>query len=543
MTEILSNSFLTALEKTPTFTPVALTENGALSNAIVDPTDEYEGRLGLFYKSVRGVDKDTLSKYLTKALKENRTDTIILAYHIRDCRGGKGERDLGRNALLKVFTYLWDLHNNPPLSLININIQEYIELYRELLCQLADYGRWDDLIWIYGNWNKAESNERPRHMIFDLIRQRLESDLQSFKSNTPCSLCAKWLPTEKHKLDRETNFVSEFCKYTKISPKKYRKEFIVPLRKYIDIVERNICSGNWNIINYSTVPSCTMQKLKKAFAKHDPERFNEWVSQLESGKTKVNSTQLFPHQLVHEYMSNNCQFDRLLEAQWRNFVDQARQSGTFENSLVVCDVSGSMMFGCGSNIDGQSAPINICLALGVLISQVIAPPFNGKVITFSNKPQYVDLSQELTLSNKLNFLKRAHWGMNTDFQKIFDLILTTAQANKIPESQMPKRLYVISDMQFDQASSKNDKTNFDVIRNKYSNHGYQLPEIVFWNVNGKCTDFPITRFDHGLLVSGFSPSVLNFIYKNGDCTPVGLLKTVINDSRYKPILTICHKYV
>lgn len=488
-----------------------LTANGALTNAVVDLSGKREGLMGLFYKSVRGVTDDMLFEYLEKSVSEDVISAILIVFYIRDCRGGKGERDIAR----KCFKYLLDKPNR--------------ELLYKVLHKIPEYGRWDDLILL-------SEQEECRNAIYKILVDQLKTDILTMKENKPISLLAKWMPTEKHKLDKQLNFVTNFCKYNKSSPKNYRRT-MSSLRRHLDILERKICNGEWSIVDYSTVPSCAMQKLKKAFAKHDSDRFEEWKNKLSNPneKVKVNAGQLFPYEVVKDYFPAH-EKDALLEAQWKVLVDQLKSSkgpNNMHNSLVVCDVSGSMECG-GSKI----VPIHVAISLSILLSEVTAEPFTNKVITFSEKPVFFNLNAS-SLFDKIQLLRKAPWDMNTDLQSVFNLVLHTANAQKTKNENMPKRIIIISDMQFDSACTANNKTNYQNIKRTYHRYGFDMPQLVFWNVNGSSDDFPVQIRDNGtILLSGFSARIVRDLLDGNDITPWNIVENVLSNSRYQELKTL-----
>lgn len=479
------------------------TENGALSHSLIDPELKKEGIMGLFYKSIRDIDYSILDQYLKKASKEDTIMAIIITFYIRDCRGGKGERTLGRYC----FKYFATNHKD-----------QFIKVLKEI----PEYGRWDDLIMLI-------YVEDVKHMIFDILSDRLKEDMTLMNSGKPVSLCAKWMPTENHRIDKLYKFVRQYTKYHKISIRTYRTMIISPLRKYIDIVERKLCAKDYINIDYSKVPSCTMHKLAKAFKKNDEERFSKWKSDLAKGtnSAKVNAGQLFPYEIIRNYMFIHNDINELYEAQWKQLVKD--NSGIYNNSLVVCDVSGSMCNSSNSS-NPNIRPIDVAISLGILIAENAEEPFKNRLITFTKDPEFINIENKKTLLDKIRHISKAPWGMNTDLQKTFDVILTVAKfSNTLPEN-MIKRLYIISDMQFDIATN-NTSTNFKSIKEKFRNAGYKLPQIIFWNVAG-CDDVPVTIHETGTaLISGFSPSIMKYISAD-DITPWTVVLDTLNNERY-----------
>jgi hypothetical protein len=345
-----------------------------------------------------------------------------------------------------------------------------------------------------------------------------------------CSIAAKWAPSEGDSLDRKYSVVQELCKVLDRSPRLYRKTIISPLRGYLDIVERRICQGDWTDIDYSRVPSCCMNKLKKAFERHSPENFDDWLNKVKIGKSKINAKQLFPHQLVSQYMyTGRNTISKIIELQWKVLVDKTRELGIFDSSIVVCDVSGSMY-------NGETIkPIWVSTALGILISTVTRAPFTNNLITFETSPKFKIL-QKRTLFDQVQEVLNMSWGGSTNIQEVFNVILRTAHRHKLTREELPKRVYIISDMQFNQADDSNSRTNYEAIVNKYKKYNYQVPQLVFWNVNGSSSDFVAqTNHKNIIMISGFSTDILKSVLNLGEFSPVSALISTLDDERYAPI--------
>jgi hypothetical protein len=140
----------------------------------------------------------------------------------------------------------------------------------------------------------------------------------------------------------------------------------------------------------------------------------------------------------------------------------------------------------------------------------------------------------VTLNQKIKNLESAYWDMNTNIQAVFDLILDTGIENKVKKDDMPKTIYIISDMEFDEATIDNEKTNFEIIKQKYEEAKYDIPILVFWNVDSKQNNVPVTGTEKGvILVSGASPSIFKMVMKK--TTPQDFMLTTLNSERYKII--------
>jgi hypothetical protein len=477
------------------------TWNGAESISTPDVTCERSGRIGLFFKGVRGLSEDRLHKYLDKALEESVKDAFLLTFQLRDCRGGKGERTLGRQA----FAYL---ATHSPANFLKV------------LDLIPKYGRWDDILQFarYGQ-------KMIRCSTLEIIREQLVKDVEAMSKGESISICAKWLPTENGATDK--GLVADLCKHLNISPKKYRTEFISPLRAYMNIVEQYMCDKKWDHIDFSRVPSCAMKRLKKAFQKHTPANFMTWRICLNARETEVKVKHLQPHELIKEVEMGTA--DDVTQAQWNVLENEVHKLGTLQDAIVVVDVSRSMM---RSYLQSTVAPIEVAIGMGLLISGTVDGPFKNHVITFSESPEFVKLTKT-TLKDRFDEISKIGWGTSTNVQATFDLILAQATRYNLKEEDMPKRLIMISDMDFYHCGTD---TNFELAEKKYRVAGYKLPQIIFWNVDGQSRDFPCTCDTQGTaLISGFSPSIMKAILTGKEFTPWTIFRDTVDDERYDSV--------
>ena len=389
---------------------------------------------------------------------------------------------------------------------------------------VPEYGRWLDLVEL------AEIREI-RPTIWVLLARQLKTDQEKMMDGQPVSLLAKWFPSEGGKWDKKLGAIKEVSKILHITPKQLRQDFLTPLRAYLRIVEKYMCSKQWNQIEYNHVPSVAMHRLKKAFERNDQARFSEWKLALDQGMpdAKVNAEVLFPHNLVAQYMKYNSQRDSVVEAQWKVLEQKTAELGNFGRSLVISDVSGSMT--CNNSI-----PLHVSIALGIMISSMTEGPFKDKIITFSANPKFHNVRGN-SLFEKVNNVKNMEWGMNTNFRAVFDLILTKARQFNVSKENMPDRLYVLSDMQFDQADNSNFRTNYQMIQQEYARYGYDTPEIIFWNLNGDSLDFPVgdSNAEGVAMVSGFTTSILKALLNGRELSPVTVLADAIDCQRYSQV--------
>lgn len=480
--------------------PVAMTENRARSYDTV-----HDARVEFFFKMCRGLNEDSLCRLAEASWQEDPLDTLKIAFHARDCRGGKGERKI-------FFDFMhWLSGRSIENLLVNMEL-------------IPEYGRWLDLV-------ELAQNEEIRQTVWLLLARQLRKDRDAMLRGQPISLAAKWIPSEGSKWDRKLNACAEIAKVLRISLRDLRREYLTPLRSYLNVVEKFMCDRRWDMIEYNKVPSVAMHRLRKAFARNDEERFNEWKRALEEGRpdAKVNAKVLFPHDLVRSYLGYGPKRDAVTEAQWKVLREETKKLGNFGRSLVVSDVSGSMT--CDN-----ATPLCVSIALGIMISSLTEGPFNNKIITFSEHPTFHDVKGN-SLFEQVQNVRNMSWGMNTNFRAVFDLILTKAYENRVPAENMPERIYVLSDMQFDQADNSNFRTNYDMIRQEYARYGYETPEIVFWNLRGNTLDFPVGDANQQgvAMVSGFTTSILKALMNGRELSPVTVLADALDCPRYDPV--------
>ncbi|KAB8586115.1 hypothetical protein FH972_025770 [Carpinus fangiana] len=301
------------------------------------------------------------------------------------------------------------------------------------------------------------------------------------------SLAGKWCPTIDSSYDRSLLICEGIARrvfprecekeYEEIEEVHYayrvrdrlQKQVLGPLHKALQLPEVYMSANEWNALPYNRVASVAMKTYQGLFTKHDRERFGEYLEQVKSGKAKIAAGALLPHEIIQSL--NDGDGGKVAELQWERMVGDVAKKGKLKNCIAVCDVSGSM--------DGT--PMEVCVALGLLVSELSEEPWKGKVITFSENPQ-LHLIKGETLLAKTEFIRRMEWGGSTDFQKVFDQILNVAVEGKLTEDQLIKRVFVFSDMEFDQAShdyasrrgglENTWETDYEVIQRKFREKRY-----------------------------------------------------------------------
>ena len=247
----------------------------------------------------------------------------------------------------------------------------------------------------------------------------------------------------------------------RLTPKQYRK-LLVGLT---NVVETQMCANKWNDINYEHVPSKATQIYTNAFKRHSPQKYETYLQSLVKGTAKTNAGAVYPYEIIQQINE-----PRLMEAQWKAQPNYIEDGMSF---LPVIDVSGSMM--CPVS---NTTAMNIAMSLGIYLSERNKSVFKDMFVTFSQVPEFHHLQGNLT--NRLNQLRIAKWGMNTDIDAVFTKLLEIAMKNKVTQEEMPTHIIIVSDMQFDYCCK--NTTNQKNIFSKYKDCGYKPPVLVFWNV-------------------------------------------------------------
>ena len=467
------------------------TENGADAKNTTD-----SALLDMFATigSMRSRPEDEIIRKFELAFKEDPLGAMRCLFWARDCRGGAGERRVFRVLL----PYIAQKH--------------YEELYRNLEL-IPEYGRWDDFYTLIGTPMEEQ--------FWPFISWKLFRDIKEMEAGRPCSLLAKWLK----KADASSPNTRKLGIYTakKLGMSVYDyKRLCVKLRRYIDVVEQRMSANEWDTINYPAVPSRAMMNYRKAFARHDQERFDEYLNKVQSGEQKINSSTLYPYDIVEKILYKY-EDSKVLEAQWDNLPDYVDGD---VNAVVMADVSGSM----------SGRPMATSIGLAMYFAERNKGAYHNLFMTFSRNPKFVELKGN-NITQKINFISKADWGRNTDLEKALLKILDVAIENHCSQEEMPKSLIIISDMEIDEADGQNHRENFyDYVSRVYEDHGYKIPNVVFWNVNSRHDVFLADKDRKGVqLISGQSASTFKNLIGCVDKTPVEMMYSVLNSDRYQAI--------
>ena len=429
-----------------------------------------------------------------QAFIEDPNLAIRNMFYIRDVRGGQGVRSVFYECMS------WLLSNDNRAL--------------ELLKYIPEYGSWKDIFALYEPFAKSDVSKRIEDIVFEQIMQ----DEIDAKLNRPISLCAKWFPLTNNTKNPWKLKVAKSLSHVFGGPAKTRKR-ISKLRDYLKVVERDICSGDFWKIEYPKVPSKSMLRNRPAFRKHDLYRFEAYLELVESGKEKINTKTLYPFELVHKYISGRIQKDELIESMWKNLPDYTNGI----NAICMVDVSGSMT-------SHNYIPLSVAVSLGLYFAERNNSVFKNRFISFSANPKFVEIDPEKSMYANIWKMQSADWGMNTDINRAFDIILERAKRYNVPQSDMPNVLYIISDMEFDEATPYD--TTYERMVKSYAENGYELPHIVFWNVAARSNAVPIDdgKNENVTLVSGYSPVAFKYVLEGK--SPIEFMREVLDSPRY-----------
>lgn len=481
-------TFTAALEKELNITQ---TENGAKAYA-----STLNSCLDLFGKIAACRNDVAQAKTLfARAYAEDPETATRILFWARDIRGGQGERAVFRELFR-------DLVLNSP------------EIGAGLVGLVPEYGRWDDLLVL--------ENTPVWGIVLGAIKARFDEDMLQMRLGNTVSLLGKWLPSVNASSKDTKRLGRKIAAYLGLNERQYRKS-LSALRTQIRIVEQAMCAREWSAIDYSKLPSRAAFMYRKAFAKQDGTRYSEYLNAVAKGEAKINASTLYPYDIVEQYLYKGARYDRTIDLQWEALPNY--MEGNEFNGLVVADVSGSMY--------GRPMAVSISLAM-YIAERNTAEAWKNKFLTFSERPSLQTIVGR-TIGDRINNLSRAAWSMNTDLMAVFKTVLDAAENGNVAAEDMPQKLIIVSDMQFDRCCRSNKRTNFEQIQKLYRKAGYEMPELVFWNVNSYA-NVPITAHDSGAcLVSGCSPSILKSILTGKTVTPIDTMNDTVYSDRYDQV--------
>lgn len=500
----MTNKFADAMRDASTDT---LTENGAYAkNTSGDRLVDLFGTIG----ALRNADDARVTRVFADAYAQDPLIATKILFYARDIRGGLGERKTFRTIIRWLATY------HPEAVIPNIHL-------------IGEYGRYDDLYALMGT--------PLEQVMWRFMGRQLDDDLRNMKVNGPVSLLAKWVKTPGVSSKRSSHIGHITAKALGYTDKDFKK-VIRQLRKHLDIVERKMSANEWGKIEYSHVPSNAMTNYRNAFKRHDGERFSEYIqkaltpveAKLGAYMAKIHSETLYPYDIVEKFISGGWSFGinpnlsddekKVLEAQWRQLPNYVEDD---VNALVIADTSGSMI----------GRPIASAVGLAIYFAQHNHGLFSGLWMEFSGNSSFVTLKGD-TLEQHIEACVRQYWGGSTNLEGAFQKVLDLAIKSHATQEDMPKALIVVSDMEIDQCTYQTPF--YDQMRRRYAEAGYEMPTVVFWNVDSRHDTFHADSKRPGvMLCSGQSAGTFRNVIASIGMTPYEAMMGVIDGPRYNAI--------
>lgn len=460
---------------TPVEYPVdtAFTDNGAVTlrsstNPLVD----------LFFLAGSSRGKD-LTNQFSAAFNHNPNLTSSLMLWARDVRGGAGERQLFRDYLNWLYVY------HPDMAKIVIESGK-----------IQEVGRWDDyLVFAFG----------------DLMHDAFTQIAYGLSNKETVGLVSKWMPRQGPVASRLANFFG-------LSARNWRKTLVLST----NVVEQQMCAKKWDDIIYDHVPSVAAARYQKSFTRHSPTRYAEYRASLEKndGSAKINASAVYPYDILKSAAFGD---QTVAMAQWESLPDYLGSNGGI---LPIIDVSWSMT----AAVPGTKlSMMDVAISIGMYIALKQQGDFNRVIMNFSSQSEIVHIKSR-SLRQIYTEVAGMNWEMSTDLNQAYHNLLQFGKDNNIADSDMPKTILIISDMEFNACGHL---TNMESIRKMYAQSGYTLPNIIFWCINGRPKNVPVRHDMKGVaMVSGFSPAIMKTVLSCEEVTPEHTMMKTISNPRY-----------
>ena len=490
----MSEKLFKALEKAPN----AETANGA--NTYDSSNNSF---LDFFYEAgnARTKDKEDIYTLVENSKVCDKENTIRLVGYMRDVRNGLGERKGFRVAMQCLIAR-------------GLNVKP-----KKLFDWCMEYGRADDYFEIVYSAYKGEELKE----FTEVIKKALAKDV---KAKAP-TLLAKWLPSINASSKETRDKAKVLCKCLDMSEKDYRKT-LSGIRKKIKLIETFLTNKDYSF-EYSSVPSLAMLKYKMAFARNDSIRYNEYLKAVNSGDKKMNMKVSEPKD-IYKLWKQTCKSNDLVEAAWKSLKQQDLTNVKF---LPVLDTSASMW----------GVPEEIGASLAVYFSEKLPKPYKDKVVTFSRKARYFDLSKFDTVCKKFNHLHENSIVEDTNVESVLHLVFKTAKKHGLTDDDIPTLLF-LSDMQFNRGvDDMYDCSYHDAFKKIADIYGYKLPRIVYWDINVYTyKNSPVRSDERGVvMLSGSSTNAIQALCHVNETPLETALATVQNSKAGNDLLEVFKK--
>ena len=432
-----------------------------------------------------------------------------LLFHLRDIRGGMGERKLFRT-LLRHVAFSWP------------------ESARKNVAYIAEFGRWDDVLCQLGSPAERQAVKAIKEQLAEdeAALRRRESD----DEDAHISLLAKWLPSDNASSPRTRKTAARLINALGMEQREYRR-LVTSLRARIGLAECQLTRKQPKRINYEAVPAQAMLKYRNAFDRADNDRFTEYLVDVMSGARKMHTETLFPYEILRPFFKGsyhgceNTGGAEVLEQLWNHLPGSVANV----NAISVVDTSGSMYWRFGPLV-----PALISQAMGLYCAERCQGVFHNYLITFESTPHLVKVCGR-SLRDRLTYIRSLPWGGSTNLEAVFNLILRTAVRHHAKQEEMPQVLYIFSDMEFNCCMVNADQTVYENARKRFEASGYHMPAVVFHNVNSWQMQTPVTAHTRGTALSSGADTHTMEHQFDGNITPMDHMLRVLNSKRYAKI--------
>ena len=418
-----------------------------------------------------------------KALNIDLRKSIALMLYTRDIKNGLGERE--------VFRCMYEIlgNKNPIIA-------------AKMIETVVNYGRYDDIL------SLIDTEAQP--YLIKHLKKTLKNDRKNQKSNI--SLLSKWLPSVNCHNKQRKALGKKIANLLGMTEKSYRK-CLSTLRKG-RIIENDLRKMDYSF-DYQKVPSLAINKYREAFKRNDGVRYQEFISNVKKGKTKLHTDTLYPYDIIRTYSSEMCEIDQeMMEAKWKNMKMSLPE---LKNTIVVRDGSGSM---CSNN----KHPLNVSTSLAILFSEYLGGELKNSFITFSSNPEIVNLDKCNNLCEKLKLTYKYNDCSNTNILKVYNLI--AKKEKNMNKDEQIKRIIIISDMEFDYGVA--DVPTYETFKQIFADKGLIIPQVIYINVCSHSIHFAATKDDQVILISGASKNLVSLLNNTTDFTPLSLMNKALN---------------
>lgn len=473
-----------------------LTENGAAAYASAGSFC-----LDLFSTAgaMRGCQDNEVIDRFIRAFAEDKDTAVKILFFARDVRHGLGERRVFR-VILK-----WLADHEP-------------ETVKKNMSYIAEFGRYDDLLCLLDTPCEKD--------MLVYLKQVFDEDMQAEDDVT---LLGKWLPSINTSSKETVYRAKKIAKAFGMREAEYRKSLHC-LRQKIDILENRMREKDYTF-SYEKQPSRALLKYRAAFLRNDHDRYMQFVNQSKEKPHLMHTDHIAPYELADKVIAHDLFYDdftleekEVLNTTWNALPDY----GSDENILAVVDTSGSMYW------LHNPTPASAAFSLGLYLAEHNHGLFANHFIQFSSEPQLIEVKGE-TFVDKIRYIMTFCEVADTNLEAVFDLLLNTAVKCHAKAEEMPSKLVILSDMEFNECVENKDETVYESAKKKFRQAGYTIPKVVFWNLASRNLHQPVMKDESGtVLISGFTPQLFAMT-AGGMFSPYQFMMDVISSKRYEEI--------